>query len=267
MSPEILKGNYKISTDIWSAGVILYIMLSGYPPFYAESETEIFKKILIGNFSFRGQEWRNISNSAKDLIRNMLIVNTELRLTAEQVLEHPWLLQSVPMINFSLAPETIETFQDSSRLRKVALLCIATHTDQTDVAPAKDVFLFLDTDCKGIIKTHQLQNSLVQYLSSPCNLNSYVQAMDLNNSNKIEYTQFVAGIINSQVYLNQQKLVQTFQILDSNSNGHISVDDLQKIIGNHSKKAQAFLQEILNEAKFNSGLGFDDFVRLVSLNK
>ena len=86
-----------MQSDIWSAGVILYVMLSGYPPFFANSDAEIFKKVLIGNFSFRGKEWKNISSSVKDLIRNMLIVNVDMRFNAQQVLEHPWLQIESPL--------------------------------------------------------------------------------------------------------------------------------------------------------------------------
>ena len=90
VSPEILEGNYNEKCDIWSAGVILYILLSGIPPFNGESDNEIYKKISKREFNFPDKEWKNISENAKDLIRKMLCDENK-RLNAKNVLEHPWL--------------------------------------------------------------------------------------------------------------------------------------------------------------------------------
>ncbi|MQK22565.1 hypothetical protein EI013_29810, partial [Escherichia coli] len=77
--------------DIWSAGVILYILLSGVPPFWAETEKGIFDAILEGEIDFESQPWPSISNSAKDLVRKMLTQDPKKRITSAQVLEHPWI--------------------------------------------------------------------------------------------------------------------------------------------------------------------------------
>lgn len=72
ISPEVLKGNYDMSCDIWSQGVILYILLSGVPPFYGNSDTEILNMVKIGEFSFKIEEFKVVSSSVKDLISKML---------------------------------------------------------------------------------------------------------------------------------------------------------------------------------------------------
>ena len=89
VAPEILQGDYTEKCDIWSAGVILYIFLSGDPPFNGPSDSAIYSKIATMKFSFPEKKWKDISSEARDLINHMLAPEKE-RYTAKQVLEHPW---------------------------------------------------------------------------------------------------------------------------------------------------------------------------------
>jgi len=92
-APEVLTGEsaYDNSVDLWSIGVITYVLLCGYPPFYASSHPALFEKIINCNYSFPDPEWGFISEAAKDFIRNLLVLNPKARLTAAQCLEHPFL--------------------------------------------------------------------------------------------------------------------------------------------------------------------------------
>jgi len=81
ISPEVLAGNYDISCDMWSAGCMLYILLCGYPPFYGDDNNEILQMVARGVFDFDGEEWDDIDDGAKDLIRK-LITRPERRMTA-----------------------------------------------------------------------------------------------------------------------------------------------------------------------------------------
>jgi len=91
VAPEILTAeSYDKSVDMWSVGVIIYILLSGYPPFYADSAPALFKKIMDVKYDFDDSVWEDISDSAKDLIRNLLVKEPSKRFTAKQCLQHPW---------------------------------------------------------------------------------------------------------------------------------------------------------------------------------
>eukprot|EP00696_Hemimastix_kukwesjijk_P008426 gnl/Hemi2/20635_TR6844_c0_g1_i1.p1 gnl/Hemi2/20635_TR6844_c0_g1~~gnl/Hemi2/20635_TR6844_c0_g1_i1.p1 ORF type:complete len:414 (-),score=25.99 gnl/Hemi2/20635_TR6844_c0_g1_i1:94-1335(-) len=101
IAPEVLRAEiqgYSMTCDIWSLGVILYILLCGFPPFNDDNLEDLFDQILHARFSFPSPYWDTISDSAKDLIRHMLVVDPLHRFTAEQCLEHPW-------INGSTAPD------------------------------------------------------------------------------------------------------------------------------------------------------------------
>ena len=100
VAPEIIcgidKNVYTIAVDMWSAGVILFILLGGYPPFYAKSDAVLFDLIRHGRWGFDDPVWRSVSKSAKNLVAQLLVVDPERRLTAEQTLNHPWMKDAMP---------------------------------------------------------------------------------------------------------------------------------------------------------------------------
>lgn len=91
IAPEVLRGEYAEEVDIWSAGVIMYVLLSGVPPFWGHTEEGIFDAIQEGQVDLTSEPWQTISPSAKDLITQMLCVDVKLRCTPAQALEHPWI--------------------------------------------------------------------------------------------------------------------------------------------------------------------------------
>ena len=129
ISPEVLAGNYDLSCDLWSAGVMLYAMLCGYPPFYGDDNNEILAMVQKGKFDFDGEEWDDVSADAKDLI-NKLITKPERRLTAEEALQHRWIrnltksTQDKALIK-KLNIGNMKNFQKAEKLKQVALMAIA----------------------------------------------------------------------------------------------------------------------------------------------
>jgi len=101
VAPEVLKAGgtgtgmskYGPEVDLWSLGVIVYILLCGFPPFYHENTSELYKQIRAGHFEFIDPYWTDISQAAKDLIKGLLTVDPKKRLTPDQVLQHPWVSQ------------------------------------------------------------------------------------------------------------------------------------------------------------------------------
>lgn len=92
VAPEVLAGrDYCEKIDVWSAGVVLYIMLAGFPPFYGDSAVEIFEAVLRGNLRFPARVFQSVSPAAKDLLRRMLCKDVSRRFSAEQALRHPWI--------------------------------------------------------------------------------------------------------------------------------------------------------------------------------
>ena len=95
IAPEVLNGKYTEKCDMWSIGVMLYIMLCGRPPFNGNTEDQIISKVKAGKWDFRGEIWHSISTEAKDLIAKLMTREVGRRLTAVEALAHPWIKSKV----------------------------------------------------------------------------------------------------------------------------------------------------------------------------
>jgi len=97
VAPEVLMSeSYDKSVDMWGIGIITYILLAGYPPFYGDNDTQLFEKIMNAEYDFDDECWDDVSDLAKDFIRRLLVKNPEERFTAEQALQHDWITSTAP---------------------------------------------------------------------------------------------------------------------------------------------------------------------------
>ena len=119
VAPEILKGKkYGTAVDMWSCGVIVYILLGGYPPFHDDNHAILYRKIKAADYAFDPQYWDQVSDDAKDLIKKMLVVDPDKRLTASQALRHPWfMVGDHELISRNLA-KTLDTMKKFNARRK-----------------------------------------------------------------------------------------------------------------------------------------------------
>ena len=127
VAPEVLKNEpYNKAVDLWSLGVILYILLCGFPPFYHESTAALYKQIKKGQYDFPDPYWTEISDSAKDLVRRLLTVDPKARYTAAQVLTHPWITGGASSKPLAEGHTTrLMMLQARRRLRKGVQMIIA----------------------------------------------------------------------------------------------------------------------------------------------
>jgi len=121
VAPEVLMGEgYHQEVDIWSIGVVMFILLCGYPPFYAETNTKLFDKIMNGKYTFASPYWDRISESAKDLIRHLLIVEPKKRYSSEEILQHPWIKQNTSTEDLTHVLPTLKKTSESSKTNLMA---------------------------------------------------------------------------------------------------------------------------------------------------
>merc|ERR1712072_1047792 len=134
VAPQVLAGKYDQLADLWSCGVIMYVLLCGYPPLFGETDAEVLSKVRLGNFSFNAADWKNVSEDAKNLIRMLLKMNPRDRYTAEQALNHDWIKQKAPKatgasIGAGLV-DNLKGFRSQNKLKKAALHIIANQLDE-----------------------------------------------------------------------------------------------------------------------------------------
>uniref|UniRef100_A0A671QM91 calcium/calmodulin-dependent protein kinase n=1 Tax=Sinocyclocheilus anshuiensis TaxID=1608454 RepID=A0A671QM91_9TELE len=120
LSPEVLrKDPYGKPVDMWACGVILYILLVGYPPFWDEDQHRLYQQIKAGAYDFPSPEWDTVTPDAKDLINKMLTINPSKRITAAEALKHPWICQRSTVASMMHRQETVECLKKFNARRKL----------------------------------------------------------------------------------------------------------------------------------------------------
>jgi len=122
VAPEVLqnKGYDSGAVDLWSAGVILYILLCGFPPFYEEELPALFEQILKARYDFPSPWWDNISPEAKQLVQGLLTIDPKKRLTAAHVLKHPWITGGASDKSLAGAGDQLRKYNATRKLKKAA---------------------------------------------------------------------------------------------------------------------------------------------------
>uniref|UniRef100_A0A665SWY6 calcium/calmodulin-dependent protein kinase n=1 Tax=Echeneis naucrates TaxID=173247 RepID=A0A665SWY6_ECHNA len=125
LSPEVLrKEAYGKPVDIWACGVILYILLVGYPPFWDEDQHKLYQQIKAGAYDFPSPEWDTVTPEAKNLINQMLTINPAKRITAQEALKHPWVCQRSTVASMMHRQETVECLKKFNARRKLKLVWV-----------------------------------------------------------------------------------------------------------------------------------------------
>lgn len=193
IAPEVLEGSYGKEVDCWSLGVILYIMLSGTPPFSGNTTEEVLNKIKIGYLSFKPSAFRSVSDPAKDLIAQLIRKDTNLRLSAQQAYSHPWIQGASPYPSRPLSDDVlvgIRRFIDMNWMRKMAMYCIATRISEKDVKDLRTQFQGIDRNGDGMLTKEEIGrglNNLGKRLETT-ELTAIYAVLDANQDGKVEYT-------------------------------------------------------------------------------
>ncbi|KAL8146571.1 calcium-dependent protein kinase 13-like [Apium graveolens] len=232
MAPEVLRRNYGPEIDIWSAGVILYILLCGVPPFWAESEQGVAQAIIRGQIDFKREPWPSISENAKSLVRQMLEPDPKIRLTAKQVLEHPWILNAKKAPNVPLGDvvkSRLKQFSMMNRFKRKALRVIAEFLSNEEVGDIKELFNKIDTDNDGIVSVEELKFGLQKFGSqlAEADIQLLIEAVDINGKGTLDYGEFIAVSLHLQRMANDEHLHKAFSSFDKNGNGYIEPDELR----------------------------------------
>eukprot|EP00931_Biecheleriopsis_adriatica_P093302 TRINITY_DN67047_c0_g1_i1.p1 TRINITY_DN67047_c0_g1~~TRINITY_DN67047_c0_g1_i1.p1 ORF type:complete len:523 (+),score=139.81 TRINITY_DN67047_c0_g1_i1:28-1569(+) len=234
VAPEVLKGSYDEKCDVWSAGVISFVLLCGYPPFAGDTDPEILKKVKTGNFEFRSPEWDGISQGAKNLITQMLTLDPSIRPSAEVVLQSPWLMfkgtpKATPLSKDFVS--RLQTFRAFSKFKKVALTALAQQLPDDQIESLQSTFRSLDKNGDGTLSLEEVREAMVkQGLQPPKALEDILQAVDCNGSGSLDYTEFLAATIDQKIYNKRDVCWAAFRIFDLDGDGKITREELGKVL-------------------------------------
>ena len=273
ISPEVLAGNYGVECDMWSAGCILYILLCGYPPFYGDDDMEILQMVQRGKFDFDGEEWDDISKEAKDLIKK-LICKPEKRLTAQEALDHKWFKKQFKDMKRQKTDgqlgDKLKQFKNvtkQTKIQQAALTAISVQASPNDIKHLKELFQRLDVNGDGSISLDELKGALGNQEGGE-NLYNMLKAADTDNSGEIDYTEFIAATIDTNVFMRDDYLKTAFQMFDKDGSGKIDNEEVVALLQGEdlknlvSKEAiQQAMQEI--DANGDGEIDYEEFIAMM----
>jgi len=271
VAPQVLQGSYNEKCDVWSCGVIMYILLCGYPPFYGDKDQDILRRVRRGTFDFPADDWDGISNEngAKALIMAMLTMDPAKRPSAADVLEHPWFKQELtatsgPSIQADFS-KRLKGFRNGAKLKKVALTLIATQLPQKDIKALKETFEAMDTDNNGTLTVTEITEAMTkQGLPVGEELKGIIEKLDTDGSGTIEYSEFIAATITQKEYYKEEVLWSAFRVFDKDGDGQITKEELEKVL-NHSQVNDDVAKMMIAEVDVDGDgkLSFDEFVQMM----
>ncbi|XP_010922091.1 calcium-dependent protein kinase 2 [Elaeis guineensis] len=270
IAPEVLKRKYGPEADIWSIGVMLCIFLCGVPPFWAESEHGIFNAILRGHIDFTSDPWPNISSGAKDLVRKMLNSDPKQRLTAFQVLNHPWIKEDgeapdTPLDNAVL--NRLKQFRAMNQFKKAALRVIAGCLSEEEIQGLKQMFKNMDTDNSGTITLEELKQGLCKQGTklSEFELKQLMEAADADGNGTIDYDEFITATVHMNRMDREEHLYTAFQYFDKDGSGFITKEELEQALKEKGFYDGQEIKDIIAEADSdNDGrINYTEFVAMI----
>lgn len=275
IAPEVLNKNYNEKCDIWSAGVITYILLSGMPPFNGQSDQDIMNKVRAGQFSFDDRIWQTISENAKAFITSLLTFNSSDRPSAQQALQHPWIteLASLQVDEQSAvnALDNLSKFNSDVTLKMATYSFIASQLmSKTERDNLSKVFKAFDKNGDGKLSMEEVKEGYLEHygrIMSDAEVEQMFKSVDTDNSGFIDYTEFVVAATNQNNLTSQEKLQAAFKMFDKDDSGKISAEEIREVLcfGNSNQMSVEAVNAIIKQVDENGDgeIEFEEFVAMM----
>ena len=278
-APEVLKNNYSEKCDIWSCGVIMYLLLTGELPFNGITENDIKNKILRGRFCFYNRLFKNISFEAKDLIRQCFTYDPSQRISCKEALNHQFFKNEIfdnlyinlyPNIENDIkdALNSLISFSKKSKFFQTVITYL-THNfiSKEEETKLKTVFLTIDTDFDGKISKNELKETCQKFEIniSEEELREIMKRVDFDNDNYIDYIEFLQGTINLNNLFTEENLKIAFDSFDIHADGTVSVLELEEILGFNDQTNRNVVFEFMKEINKteNDEFTFEEFKNII----
>jgi len=281
IAPEVLNKNYNEKCDLWSCGVIMYILLSGRPPFEGNNDFDIIKNIKKGKYDLESKPFDKLSNSGLDLIKKLLEIEPDKRLSASEALEHSWFKENkskelynniynknilIKMIN------NLKKYKRNSIIQETALAYLIHNFPQIKgVINACKLFNQIDVDSDGKINKEELYNGLKSKIKSNTlkqDIDIIFKNIDMDNNGYIEYEEFVRGAISKEYFMDNRIIKFAFRYFDKDGSGKITYDEIEEVFQNSisdKTKVSESLKKIIAEVDTNGDgiISFSEFSNIM----
>jgi len=268
-APEVLKGRYTSQCDLWSLGIIVFVLLAGYMPFRGD-DLQVRQAIAAGACDWREERWKHVSEEGTDFVKKLLEVDPDKRMTAHQALKHPWIKTVSQRTLGSLGDPPGEThdttvlnalaeYAKATQFRRACMLLMAWSLSDDERAKVCDFFLAVDKSQRGTITKDELRDVLVQVESPEDLVGPIFDALDTSENKEILYTEFLAAMVSTRIKMHGNLLKSTFERMDTDHSGCITVDNLKEVFGETFCGTK--VDEMIQDADFeqNGKISYDEF--------
>ncbi|CAN4108480.1 unnamed protein product [Withania somnifera] len=236
VAPEVLHKSYSLEADIWSIGVITYILLCGSRPFWARTESGIFRVVLRADPNFEDLPWPSVSPEAKDFVKRLLNKDYRKRMTAAQALSHPWLRsESHPIPLDILVYKLVKSYLHATPLKRAALKALSKAVTEDELVYLRAQFMLLEPSKDGRVSLENFRMALLGNATDAMKesrVPDILNAMATLSYRKLDFEEFCAAAISTYQLEAVERWKQiasvAFEHFEREGNRHISVEELAR---------------------------------------
>lgn len=247
-APEVVcsqdKKHYTEACDLWSVGVMTYVMLSGKPPFWGSREQQV-RASKMERYPFKGEPWDKMNPQAKDFVKKLLKADPKKRLPIGEVIAHPWLTTAIADDSDSKASvdvlKNLGNFCAQSTFSRMCITAVARQLDHKHLKDIHQVFREMDVNGDGVLSVEEVKNGFFRISGDAVDtskLEEIFSRMDLDGSQTIDYTEFCAAGLDQKTTGQDDIIWAAFKTFDLENKGCITIDNLKRILDSADVKDQ-----------------------------
>lgn len=238
-APEVIGSNdqkaYTAACDLWSVGVLAYVMLCGKPPFWG-SRDQHYKNAKNERYPFKDPPWDRMNENAKDFVRKLLKAKPDERLPIEKVVQHPWLVAPPDEVNSAASSSVVsnlKAFSAQSTFSRICITAVARQLDHKQLKDIHQVFRAMDLDGNGVLTADEVKQGLgAMGGQAGMDIDKLFANLDMDGSQTIDYTEFCAAGLDQKLSSQEDVIWAAFKTFDLDNVGYISVENLKTILDN-----------------------------------
>jgi calcium-dependent protein kinase len=274
IAPEILAGEYNEKCDVWSCGVIMYILLCGRPPFDGQTDDEILENVSKGSYKTDSAVWKNVSKDGLDLVQRMLKFDPEKRIQSIDALGHSWIKDLTEGINVdeNLATGALKNLQGFRAERKlqqaVCTFMVSQMATKEEMEELQKAFSSLDKNGDGKLSKDELLLGFTDIMGATAaeeEVDRIMNLVDTDQNGWIDYSEFVMATLDKKNLLSDERLETAFRIFDKDNNGFIDASEIRAVLGKGKKLDDAVWDELISEVDINGDgeVSFKEFKKMM----